>query len=213
MERVRLNWDTQHDKDLAELVLSTIQSGSTAQLAFKKYSTETGRPFQSCKSRWNNILRKQYALEFYKAKKEGSRKISENSMLNHFELDNSISEELDDMTSEITLPRNRPINSLGEKMQQALKEKEERETVNEISQNTQSEESIKPKKPDTPFLRIRKLAAKMEREYDQLVESNTILVQENEQLKARVAELEGSIKMYEDVAKLIEQFKYAQQVN
>ncbi len=62
-------WKIDHDKLLAETVLSYVQNGRTQTAAFKDVGEQLNRTAAACGHRWNAELRKKYIKELDQAKK------------------------------------------------------------------------------------------------------------------------------------------------
>ncbi|PMC39733.1 hypothetical protein CJ195_07400 [Bacillus sp. UMB0899] len=62
-------WTFEHDKLLAETVLSYVQNSRTQSAAFKDVGKQLNRTAAACNYRWNAELRKKYTKEMEHAKK------------------------------------------------------------------------------------------------------------------------------------------------
>lgn len=203
-KKIQIDWSTDDDLILAEVVLRHIRTGKKMGDAWIEASQNLkNRTPGACQNRWSTVVSKRYDASVEQAK------LQRMSYIEKVKAEN----EGDAVLPEIVLPKNRPINPISDAMERALEAtknnspfssshiipmkkeyapKDVTPVASEVSAGISEEENIekrdseKEKSPDNPFFRIRKFVHKMEKEYGDMAV-------ENIELKEKINSLENQL--------------------
>lgn len=207
-------WTKDEDIVLVEIALRHIRQGLKMEDAWKEAEEKIGRTSGACKFRWNGNLSKIYDQSIEQAKLQRS-------------IHNQKSKGEKEMSPEINLPKNRPVQVTDNQEKAPRTEEKKRANIEWISSNAKEpakeDASVKETSTENPFARIRKFATKMEKEFEsqlshmkELEKLASALENTINDLKKEIAskdqllkEKDRQIESYKEIAELIQQFNQA----